>query len=227
MERSAEEPKLFYNYIKSKTKIKDKIQSIADEGRSFNREEEMCEILNKNFQSVFLEDSAFEEDAELHVVETKMEDLHIRREEISDMMKSLDKRKANGPDEISCWVLQECAEELSTPLHNIFINSLSQGKLPNIWKRANIVPLYKKGNRENPLNYRPVSLTSVICKIMEKLIRKNWVEHLEKHKLLAKKAIWFQIREIVCYQFDKFYDRVSETVQERDGWIDCQYLFRF
>ncbi len=77
----------------------------------------------------------------------------------------MNKQKARGPDEISNWILSECAEELCKPLQIIFQSSIEQGKLPDIWKKANIVPLYKKGNRI-PLNYRPVSLTSVICKVI-------------------------------------------------------------
>ena len=97
----------------------------------------------------------------------------------------LDKRKARGPDEVSPWVLKECAEELSLPIFMIFTNSLEQGKLPDIWKSANITPIYKKGNKSNPLNYRPVSLTSVICKMLERLIREEWVDMLEKQKILT------------------------------------------
>ena len=74
----------------------------------------------------------------------------------------------------------------------IFTNSLQQGKLPKIWKKANITPLYKKGNKSNPLNYRPVSLTSVICKVLEKLIREEWVDMLEKQKMLTEKQFGFR-----------------------------------
>merc|ERR1712082_322264 len=74
----------------------------------------------------------------------------------------------------------------------IFTNSLQQGRLPKIWKKANITPLYKKGNKSNPLNYRPVSLTSVICKILEILIREEWVEMLEKQNMLSGKQFGFR-----------------------------------
>jgi len=63
-------------------RINDKVQSKVDNGRSFNKEEDMCEILNKNFQSVILEDSTLEEDEELYVVEKKVEDLYISKYEI-------------------------------------------------------------------------------------------------------------------------------------------------
>ena len=74
----------------------------------------------------------------------------------------------------------------------IFTNSLEQGKLPNIWKSANITPIYKKGNKSNPLNYRPVSLTSVLGKILEIHIREEGVEILEKHKMLTGKQFGFR-----------------------------------
>ena len=105
--------------------------------------------------------------------------INFGKKEIIEELKDLNKQKASGPDEISNWILSECAEELCEPLQIIFQKSTEQGKLPDIWKKANIVPLYKKGNRQCLLNYRPVSLTSVVCKIIEKLIRKKWVDHLE------------------------------------------------
>ena len=129
-----------------------------------------------------------------------------------------------GPDGISPWVLKECAEELCEPIFMIFTNSLRQGKLPKIWKKANITPLYKKGNKSSPLNYRPVSLTSVICKILEKLIREEWVEMLEKQNILTRNQFGFRqgrscVSNLLC-----FYDRVTDTIQERDGWVDSIYL---
>ena len=75
-------------------------------------------------------------------------------------------------------------EQISTPLAKVFNLSLEEGIVPSEWKEANITPLFKKGSRNKPENYRPVSLTSVVCKLLETLIRDHMVEFLVKHKLI-------------------------------------------
>ena len=217
------QPKLFFNYINSKTKSRDQISAIKDNNIVYSKEEEMCEILNEKFQSVFVQDPYFYM-ANTRTNVKNIENITLKKNEIKDLLKGLDKTKAEGPDEISNWVLKECAEELCTPLLLIFQNSLRQGKLPKSWKLANVTPLYKSGDKQNPLNYRPVSLTSVVCKLLERIIRKQWVEMLEKHKMISNKQFGFRegrscVTNLLC-----FYDRVSEILQERDGWVDCVYL---
>jgi len=79
--------------------------------------------------------------------------------------------KSPGPDGIRLLFLHNTAEEVAGPLTMILKNSLAEGILPHVWKRANISPIYKKGARNEAGNYRPVSLTSVICKILEVMIK--------------------------------------------------------
>ena len=69
---------------------------------------------------------------------------------------------------------------MAEPIHDIIECSLKTEKVPQEWKRANIMPIYKNGNKEEPLDYRPVSLTSIVCKICEKVIKKQWTEYLDK-----------------------------------------------
>ena len=66
---------------------------------------------------------------------------------------------------------------------------MKQKKVPNEWKRAEIIPIYKSGNKDEPLNYRPVSLTSIICKVCEKIIKKQRTRYLEKEKRIIQ-TIW-------------------------------------
>ena len=73
---------------------------------------------------------------------------------------------------------------MSIPLARVFNLSLKEGVVPFEWKEANIIPLFKKGLRNKSENYRPVSLTSVICKLLERLIKDHMVDFLVRHKLL-------------------------------------------
>ena len=78
----------------------------------------------------------------------------------------------------------ELSKQLSCPLGILFRRTLDEGTVPDDWREVNVTPLYKKGNKSTPGNYRPVSLTSVVCKLLESIIKDAIMEHLEQHKLL-------------------------------------------
>ena len=89
--------------------------------------------------------------------------------------------KSAGPDDIPSRLLKLCAAEVSPFLQFIFTQSLNEGTLPRDWLKANITPIHKKGDHSVPANYRPISLTSVCCKIMEHIIFHSCMSHLESH----------------------------------------------
>ncbi len=90
---------------------------------------------------------------------------------------------ASGPDGIGLMILQELEDSLAPALTIIFRKSMEEGGVPNDWKEANVTPIFKKGSKASPLNYRPVSLTSVSCKIVESVIRDALTDHLGWNKL--------------------------------------------
>ena len=92
--------------------------------------------------------------------------------------------KSPGVDGIPPKLLMETVEQISIPLARVFNLSFKEGVVPFEWKETNIIPLFKKGSRNKSENYRPVSLTSVICKLLERLIKDHMVDFLVKHKLL-------------------------------------------
>ena len=103
---------------------------------------------------------------------------------IAKKIKKMKDNKSPGVDGIPPKLLKESVDQISTPLAKWFNLSLEEGIVPSEWKEANITPLFKKGSRKKPENYRPVSLTSVVCKLLETLIRDHMVEFLVKHKLI-------------------------------------------
>ena len=92
--------------------------------------------------------------------------------------------KSHGVDGIPPKLLLEIVEQISIPLATVFNMSLEKGIVPLEWKEANIIPLFKKGSRNKSENYRPVSLTSVICKLLERLIKDHLVDFLVKNRLI-------------------------------------------
>ena len=107
---------------------------------------------------------------------------------IEKLLTGLDTNKSNGPDEngIPLRILKEYASEIAPMLTFIVQQSYDTGTLPDDWKKANVVALFKKGDRSKAENYRPVSLTAVACKMMEHVIRKQIMIHLNRNNILVK-----------------------------------------
>ena len=101
------------------------------------------------------------------------------------LLRNIDIKKAIGPDCIPNIILKCCAEELAPGLTDIFNISINTGTLPEDWRNANIAPIFKKGNRHLAENYRPVSLTSISCKLLEHIICKHLLTHFENHNILS------------------------------------------
>ena len=97
----------------------------------------------------------------------------------------LNSTKSPGPDGIHPRVLKELTSVVSDPLADIMNESISEGILPNSWKEAHVSPVYKKGVKSNLGNYRPVSLTSVVCKVLESLICDHLMEYMTSNDLLS------------------------------------------
>ena len=100
-------------------------------------------------------------------------EIRINKEKIKEMMKESDERKSIGPDWVSGYILKECRQEMAEPIHDIIECSIKAEKVPKEWKRADIMLIYKNVSIEEPFNYRPVSLTSIVCKYMRRSSRKN------------------------------------------------------
>ena len=112
--------------------------------------------------------------------------------EIEDMLKSSDQKKACGHDNLPVKLLVDSAQYISNPLSYIFNLSLQLGQFPDPLKVAKVSPVYKKGDREQPGNYRPISVLPVLSKIFEKLVNNRLIEHLEKNDILYKHQYGFR-----------------------------------
>lgn len=112
--------------------------------------------------------------------------------EIVDTILSLKTSSAAGNDQISPYILQHTIPFITTPLKHIVDLSFKNGSFPNQLKHATVIPIYKSGTKTSIENYRPISLLSVLSKIIEKIVKNRLVSHLECHKILSPNQFGFR-----------------------------------
>ena len=151
-------------------------------GSVLSEDREMVEELSKQFKSVFTVENINSLPAANPQVVSKNElkDVGIiDSESVSKHISRIKPNKAAGPDDIFAKVLRETCSELAIPLTIIFRRSMMHTEIPLDWKRANVVPIFKKGNKGKVENYRPVSLTSLVCKVLESIVKEKMVRFLD------------------------------------------------
>ena len=143
-----------------------------------------------------------------------MPQINITEEGVWKGLERLNPHKAAGPDKIGSLVLKELAEVIAPVITRIFRASLSQGKTPNSWKEAHVTPVFKKGEKYMAVNYRPVSLTCILCKQMEHILASNIMAHLNANNLLYSKQHGFHSSRSCETQLLEFTDDVLQIVRD-------------
>ena len=149
------------------------ISSLNSENTEITDNKAKAEILSNQFKAVFVDKDA---DTIPDMDSSGISDIHpleFQTKGIVSLLRNINTKKASGPDEIAPF------------LQFIFNQSLTTGQVPSDWKCANMTPVLKKGSKKESCNYRPVSLTSVPCKILEHIIFHHIMGHLDAHHVLV------------------------------------------
>ena len=175
-ENTKNNPKNFWKYVSQKRKIKSPVASQyrtkdEDKDNLVDSDFDKAETLANQFTSVFTKESDPEWDLPEHPNFTNDQQVIFSSEVILKKLKDLNINKSPGPDSINSRILVELADSIAPSLLIIFQNSYNTGTVPSSWKEANITPIFKKGDKKDPKNYRPVSLTSILCKVMESALK--------------------------------------------------------
>ena len=159
--------KLLFRHIKSIRTDYCGLGALHKNGSNYTDNQMKSEILNEQFSSVFTR----EDGSELpHMGNSPYQDIPFVEFGITTLLNDLDPTKFSYPDHIPIKLLKVLATEVSPCLQLLFFASLNQCTVPSEWKKALVCPLFKKGNRKDPSNYWPVSLTSVCSEVMEHII---------------------------------------------------------
>ena len=185
-----------------------------------------AEVLGKFFSSVFVKEPDWNwilGESERPKIKHRLE-INISQEDLQKRLQNLNSNKSPGPDEIHPRTLKETAADISKPLFIIFSESLKQGKLPTAWKEASITPIYKnKGDRQSATNYRPVSLTCIVCKLMERYVRDATLTYLQDNDILSDKQFGFIKGSSTTLQLLTIMDEWTEML-EKGQIIDIVYF---
>ena len=221
-------PKKFWSYVNSKRKCKTGIAElhtkIGNHTIVSSQDKDKAETLAEFFGSVFTKES--EENMpnlEPSVYGTKSDDRPFTEADILKVLKELNPAKAPGPDDMHPKFLKEVADLICKPLEIIFNKSFKEGKVPTSWKEGHISAIFKKGDKTQASNYRPVSLTSVIVKLFEKLVRERIMDHMEINDLISYKQFGFVAGRSTTLQLLKVIDDWVDVLDE-GGEIHCIYM---
>lgn len=217
--------KKFFSYYKL-SKVASSIGPLEVNGSVIDHDVDIVEALSEQFKTVFtVEDITRIPEIDGHrLSNVELTDIGLVDKDM--VLKHIGKirpNKAEGPDEISARLLRETEKEISIPLAIIFRRSIEHIEIPTDWKRANVVPIFKKGDKGKVENYRPVSLTSLVCKLLESMIKDEVVSFLESQKLINETQHGFRKGRSCLTNLLEFLDFVTEQY-DKGNQVDTAYL---
>lgn len=217
-------PKAFYRHVNNKLKTRPGIGDLQmDDGSEVVDAQLKANVFNQYFSSVY----TVEDLNSVPLYEAregdKISSVEVTEEEVIKLLKNLQPDKSPGPDSIHPRILKECATQIAGPLTTLFHTSLREGKIPEAWKEANVSPIFKKGSRIKADNYRPISLTSVCCKLLERFVRNSLLKHMLDNKYMSDKQHGFVSGRSCTTQMLKVVDKITEML-DLGGSVDMIYL---
>ena len=221
-------PKYFFSYAKRFSKLKSNVgplRSVAT-SRLQHDPKQMAELLQDQYSAVFSQPDNPQKRSTIDNTgppENILSTIEFDEEDIIKAIDEIDTDSATSDGDIPARILKACKVPLSRALHLIWKRSFKTGKVPTVYKEQFITPVFKKGNKTDPSNYRPVSLTSHMIKIFERVIRLRLVEHLEGNNLFTNKQHGFRKGRSCLTQLLQHFDYVLNNYLDNSE-TDVIYL---
>ena len=144
-------------------------------------------------------------------------------------LKRLNKNKPLGPSNIPAWALKDCLNLLAEPLCFMINAFIEEGKFPEHLKQAHVIPIYKKGDNEDPDNYRPISITSSLAKVFEQILREQMNEYLERNNLLGPLQFGFPAKysttDALLYATENIRKDLNDNQSTAAAFLDLSKAF--
>ena len=217
--RIKQNPKVFWQIINKVRKDNVKIDFFNTKDKDGNDfilidDSDKANHLAVVFKNVFVSecfDNPIEEN-NLFVTDCKMDEIEIIYESVVKKLENLNKFKSAGPDNIFSRILVECKDTIAQFLFNLYKKSLFLKIIPKGWKYSIITPVFKKGDKNDAHNFRPVSLCCICCKILESIIKDNLLEYFKVNDLLDHRQYGFVKKKSTSIQLLRILDDWSEAL---------------
>ena len=216
-------PKYFYSYTKQHSKVKTKVGPLLNKDKVLvTNNKEMANVLQKQYQSAFSQPLDT-----YHTYPSKcantLEDLDFDETDIVEAINSISQNSSPGPDGFPAILLKKCKEALAKPIKIFWRTCLDSGTTINLHKTNNITPIFKGGDQGEASNYRPVSLTSHLTKIFEKIVRKSIIQHFDENDLFNSSQHGFREGRSCLSQLLTHFDSVLTELEEGKD-VDVIYI---
>ena len=217
-------PRQFYSYLSKNTKSRSPVGPLIDsDGTQVSEPQGMCQILNNFFSSVFTNEDITNAPVATSLTQSTVESMTATEEIFKKKLSKIKSNAAPGPDGITAWLLPKLQDVLAKPICMIYNTSLSSGEVPSDWKCAHVTPVFKKGNRSMAENYRPISLTSIVCKIFESMLCNVITMHLNKHNLLKSSQHGFVQNRSCLTNLLEYLETLTDLI-DQGHCVDVFYL---
>ena len=214
-------PKSFYSFINSSRRSRSTVGPLNKEGERVVEPKKQADYFNEYFSSVFTRNDD-ESPKKEQTGMTEISDIDINEKIVEEAIGHLREYSAPGPDKVANKLIIELKNELAYPLAVLFRKSINESRMPDDWRLSNVTPVYKKGSKSDPGNYRPVSLTSNVCKLMERVINKPLGDYLNKC-VIENSQHGFRRGRSCQTNLIEFNDKVGEWLDEGKS-VDILYL---
>ena len=208
-------PKQYYKYVSKRERYKDNTISLLKDGRIESDPEKCANIMNDFFTSVFTDDSTsiITETPQSDFV--SISDVQITESMVKEKIMALNIHKSVGPDGVSAYLLKSAAEIFAPLLTSLFLLSYETGRVPKMMKTANIVPIFKQGDKKSPNNYRPVSIIAVSAKIFESIIKESIENHVQINRIMANEQHGFRPGKSTSTNLIDFWNKLTDAAESK------------
>ena len=206
-------PKSFWRHVSAKSPNRHTIPDLKHSGVTHSSPIDKANLLNVQFASAFTTQSCPTiPAAPSHSVSTPMPSLLVTEEMVLSSLDKLDVNKSKGPDGLHPRLLQECRNVLASPLCRLFQLSLKNGELPTDWKTSYVTPIHKKGPKDCAENYRAISITSAVVKVLERFVNRALIQHFETNNILTPSQHGFRSGRSVDTNLIQTYEYVTSLL---------------
>ena len=224
----SQDKKVLYNYMKNRLNTRHRMPPLRQPNGEITLDSQTkANLLNQTFAKVYLKnDNNKKINLDMHMNNTKTTPHIISPITFQDILQSIVDMKSSvsqTPDQIPSLYIKKTATNLLKPLCIIFNRSIQTSEIPSMWRKAIIIPIYKKGKAYDPTNYRPISLTSVICRMLERIVHKTIVSHLKTNKLISAAQHGFVSKKSTQTQQLIFLNKLTQLYDEKKQ-TDIVYL---